>query len=54
MVHFLWLVKIDIGEPLIYAAILTLLLAVRVAYRYRGQGRGIRAGAADPARSPAR
>ena len=54
VVHFLWLVKIDIGEPLIYAAILTLLLAVRVAYRYRGQGRGAGARAADPARSAAR
>ena len=54
VVHFLWLVKIDIGEPLIYAAILTLLLAVRVAYRYRGPGRGARARAADPARSAAR
>jgi sulfoxide reductase heme-binding subunit YedZ len=53
-VHFLWLVKIDIGEPLIYAAILTLLFAVRVAYRFRGQGRAIGAGAAGPARSAAR
>ena len=54
VVHFLWLVKIDIGEPLIYAAILTLLFAVRVAYRFRGQGRAIGAGAAGPARSAAR
>ena len=33
VVHFLWLVKIDIGEPLVYAAILAVLLGVRVAYR---------------------
>lgn len=56
VVHFLWLVKIDIGEPLIYAAILAILLGARLAYRYRGQGGGLRAraGAAGPARSAAR
>ena len=53
VVHFLWLVKIDIGEPLIYAVILAILFGVRLAYRYRGQGRGLRARAADPARSAA-
>lgn len=41
--HFLWLVKLDPGEPLIYAAILAILLGARVAYRYRGSGRGARA-----------
>ena len=48
VVHFLWLVKIDIGEPLIYAAVLTLLLGLRMAFRHRGQGRAVRrAGAVD-------
>jgi sulfoxide reductase heme-binding subunit YedZ len=46
VVHFLWLVKIDIGEPLIYAAVLTALLAARVAYHYRGKGGTVRSGAA--------
>ena len=54
VVHFLWLVKIDIGEPLIYAAILTVLLGARLAYRYRGQGGAVRAGATGAARSAAR
>lgn len=54
VVHFLWLVKIDIGEPLIYAAILTVLLCARLAYRYRGQGGAVRAGATGAARSAAR
>ena len=31
VVHFLWLVKLDLGEPLIYAAILTILLVTRLA-----------------------
>ncbi len=31
VVHFLWLVKLEIGEPLIYAAILTVLLGTRLA-----------------------
>ncbi|MCR4302053.1 MAG: hypothetical protein NUV51_10615 [Sulfuricaulis sp.] len=30
VVHFLWLVKSDIREPLIYAVILTLLLGFRI------------------------
>ena len=54
VVHFLWLVKIDIGEPLVYAAVLVILLGVRMAYRYRGHGGAVRARAADPARSAAR
>lgn len=53
VVHFLWLVKIDIGEPLIYAVILAILFGLRLAHRYRGQGGGLRAGAAGPARSAA-
>ena len=49
VVHFLWLVKIDVAEPLIYAAVLALLLAARVAWRARGPGRTVRAGAAERA-----
>ncbi len=30
IIHFIWLVKSDIREPLVYGAILTLLLAVRI------------------------
>ena len=44
VVHFLWLVKIDIGEPLIYAAILAILLGARLAHRYRGHGAAVRTG----------
>lgn len=51
VVHFLWLVKIDIGEPLIYAVILALLLGARVAQRYRGHGGAVRTGARGAARS---
>jgi len=35
VVHFLWLVKADIRRPLIYGSILTLLLAYRLAMRWR-------------------
>ncbi len=34
VVHYLWLVKIDITPPLVYAAVLTLLLGVRLWFRY--------------------
>ncbi|MCE2392087.1 MAG: sulfoxide reductase heme-binding subunit YedZ [Proteobacteria bacterium] len=34
-VHFLWLVKADLREPLVYAAILAALLAARPLYRLR-------------------
>jgi sulfoxide reductase heme-binding subunit YedZ len=34
-VHYLWLVKIDIRPPLAYAAVLALLLGVRLWYRFR-------------------
>jgi len=33
VVHFLWLVKKDLREPILYAVILALLLAVRIYYR---------------------
>lgn len=35
IVHFLWLVKKDLREPLLYAGILVLLLAVRIYYRFK-------------------
>ncbi len=35
IVHFLWLVKKDLREPLLYAGILTLLLAIRVYYQFK-------------------
>ena len=34
VIHFLWLVKADLRQPLIYGAILTLLLAYRVAVHW--------------------
>jgi sulfoxide reductase heme-binding subunit YedZ len=30
VIHYIWLVKSDVREPLIYGAVLVLLLAVRV------------------------
>jgi sulfoxide reductase heme-binding subunit YedZ len=33
VVHFIWLVKKDLTEPLIYLAIIMLLLAFRVDYK---------------------
>lgn len=33
--HFLWLVKKDLTEPLIYGTIFLLLIALRIAYKYR-------------------
>ena len=35
VLHFLWLVKSDLREPLIYAAVLALLLGLRVWWRLR-------------------
>ena len=34
VVHYLWLVKIDIRPPLVYAGILTVLLGVRLWFRF--------------------
>lgn len=39
VIHYLWLVKADLREPLIYAAILAVLLAVRVPWRALGRAR---------------
>lgn len=35
VVHFLWLVKKDLREPLLYAGILALSLAIRIYYRLK-------------------
>jgi sulfoxide reductase heme-binding subunit YedZ len=37
--HYWWQVKKDIREPLIYAAILAVLLGLRAWYRYRSTAR---------------
>jgi sulfoxide reductase heme-binding subunit YedZ len=34
VLHFWWLVKKDIREPLIYAVVLSLLLGIRIYYKY--------------------
>ena len=36
-IHYLWKVKVAIGSPVYYAAILGLLLAVRLFWAYRGR-----------------
>jgi DMSO/TMAO reductase YedYZ heme-binding membrane subunit len=33
--HFIWKVKVAIGEPVYYAAILIVLLAFRILWRFR-------------------
>ena len=44
VVHFWWLVKRDITEPAIYAAILTVLLGYRVWARFKDRRRRARPG----------
>jgi sulfoxide reductase heme-binding subunit YedZ len=46
IVHFLWLVKSDITQPVIYGAILALLLGFRVWYRARRMQGAVVAGTA--------
>lgn len=41
--HFLWKVKVAIGEPVYYAVILTFLLAFRLLWRFRPSARPRRA-----------
>ena len=41
--HFLWKVKVAIGEPVYYAAILAVLLAFRLLWRFRPSARPRRA-----------
>ena len=42
VLHFLWKVKVVVGEPLYYAAILVILLAFRIVWRLKTQGAGRR------------
>lgn len=44
VLHFWWMVKRDLTEPVIYAAVLALLLGYRVLDKMRGAARGARAG----------
>jgi sulfoxide reductase heme-binding subunit YedZ len=37
-IHFLWAVKADLREPLVYAALLALLLGYRLHQRLRAAG----------------
>jgi len=49
VVHYLWLVKADLREPLIYASVLTILLAFRVPWdRLGAMFRGVRVGRSGP------
>ena len=45
VVHFLWLVKSDIREPLLYGAILALLLGFRVWHKLRRTPSAVASGA---------
>jgi sulfoxide reductase heme-binding subunit YedZ len=40
VLHFFWLVKSDLREPLLYAAVLAVLLGVRLAWRWRRAAAG--------------
>ncbi len=42
VVHYYWLVKADVTKPLIYAAVLALLLGIRIFYRLKPQQRSPR------------
>jgi len=39
VIHFLWLVKKDIREPLVYALVLAVLLGARLVFRWRERAR---------------
>lgn len=49
VLHFFWLVKADLREPLIYAAILALLLGLRLYWRWRRSPVKPRVSASTPA-----
>jgi len=40
VLHFVWRVKLDVTQPLLYGAVLAALLAVRLAYWQRGRSPG--------------
>jgi sulfoxide reductase heme-binding subunit YedZ len=45
-VHFIWRVKKDLTEPLVYAGVLGLLLALRVVWGMRKRAAAVRTAAA--------
>jgi sulfoxide reductase heme-binding subunit YedZ len=47
VVHYLWLVKIDIGPPLVYAAVLAVLFGVRLWFAYTTRTAGASVAAAS-------
>jgi len=53
VIHFVWRVKLDVSQPMLYAIVLGGLLAVRVAYWLRQRSAGGNA-AATAARRPSR
>ena len=36
--HYLWLVKLDVSQPLLYMGLLGILLSIRVVNSYRNRG----------------
>ena len=52
VVHYIWLVKADLRKPLEYAAVLTILLAYRVAIWAKEKASGNRQHNANPVPSP--
>ena len=50
VIHFLWLVKKDIREPLVFALVLAVLLGARLAFRWRERTRTASASAQVAAR----
>src|ERR1700736_5091986 len=50
VIHFIWRVKIDVSQPLVYAGILTVLLLIRLAFWWRS-GAGLTWWRVDRSRS---
>ncbi len=55
VVHYFWLVKKDLREPLVYMTILAVLFAIRLVYRYRALQRraSLKKSSLKPLRKPA-